>query len=187
MQTLPGFKRVVTGHDANGKATVALSGPTPSVFNLQAVPGTVFHEIWNTSAAPALIDNADDPTLKPLQLSPGALGSVIRVVDIPPDAVQNAVSPEAAAQAFAEIGQAHAGTGSADSRHRLMHRTETVDYGIVTEGEVWLVLDDQDVHLRRGDVVVQRGTNHAWSNRTEHMARMVFILLDGQFAQGIAP
>jgi quercetin dioxygenase-like cupin family protein len=64
-----------------------------------------------------------------------------------------------------------------------MHRTETLDYGIVTEGEVWLVLDDEEVHLTRGDVVVQRGTNHAWSNRTEAMARMVFILLDGRFTQ----
>lgn len=185
MHTLPGFKRVVTGHDADGKATVAISGPTATVVELQAVPGTVFHEIWNTATSPAPIDNGDDPTRKPLQLSPGALGSVIRVVDIPPDSAQNTISSEAAAQAFAEIGQAHAGTATATDRHRLMHRTETVDYGIVTEGEVWLVLDDQDVHLSRGDVVVQRGTNHAWSNRTEQMARMVFILLDGRFAQGL--
>jgi hypothetical protein len=173
---------VVTGHDAQGRAVVASFGATANVFALQAVPGTVFHEIWNSSGSPALLDNADDPTSKPLQLSPGPLGSVIRVVDIPPDSVQNQVSDAAAAAAFAEIGQAHAGTRQANSRHKLMHRTETLDYGIVTEGEVWLVLDDTEVHLKRGDVVVQRGTNHAWSNRTEAMARMVFILLDGRFA-----
>ncbi|WP_223462004.1 cupin domain-containing protein [Pseudomonas sp. GL-RE-19] len=183
MQSLPGFKRIVTGHNPDGSATVAHCGVMPNTFALQSVPGTVFHEIWNTSASPVPINNADDPTSRPLQLSPGPLGSVIRVVDIPPDSVQNNVSAEDAAAAFAEIGQAHAGTGQADSKHKLMHRTETVDYGIVTEGEVWLVLDDQEVHLCRGDVVVQRGTNHAWSNRTESMARMVFILLDGQFAQ----
>lgn len=74
-------------------------------------------------------------------------------------------------------------TGKADSKHKLMHRTETLDYGIVTEGEVWLVLDDGEVHLKRGDIVVQRGTNHAWSNRSEQMARMVFILLDGRYAE----
>jgi uncharacterized cupin superfamily protein len=100
--------------------------------------------------------------------------------------VQNQVSAEDAAAAFAEIGQAHAGTGQADSKHKLMHRTETLDYGVVTEGEVWLVLDGEDVHLKRGDIVVQRGTNHAWSNRTEQMARMVFILLDGQYAADLA-
>jgi hypothetical protein len=182
LQELPSFKRVVTGHNASGQAVVASSGPTPNVFPLAAVPGTVFHEIWNSSASPALLDNACDPTAKPLQLSPSPLGSVIRVVDIPPDSLQNQISPEDAAAAFAEIGQAHAGTSQAGSKHKLMHRTETLDYGIVTEGEVWLVLDEEDVHLKRGDVVVQRGTNHAWSNRTEAMARMVFILLDGRFA-----
>lgn len=182
MQALPPFKRVVTGHNADGDAIVASNGPTPSVFPLLAVPGTVFHELWNTSASPALLDNASDPTRKPLQLSPGPQGSVIRVVDIPPDSVQNQVSDEDAAAVFAEIGESHAGSGRANARHKLMHRTETLDYGIVTEGEVWLVLDEEEVHLKRGDVVVQRGTHHAWSNRTDAMARMVFILLDGCFA-----
>lgn len=182
MQALTPFKRVVTGHDANGRAVIASCGPTVSVFALQAVPGTVFHELWNSSASPALLDNGDDPTGKPLQLSPDPHGSVIRVVDIPPDSVQNRVSAAEAAAVFAEIGQSHASTGDGNARHKLMHRTETLDYGIVTEGEVWLVLDDQEVQLKRGDVVVQRGTNHAWSNRTEAMARMVFILLDGRFA-----
>ena len=183
MDQLPGFKRVVTGHSAEGRAVVVHCSAAPNTFALQSVPGTVFHEIWNTSASPAPVDNGDDPTARPLHLSPSPLGSLIRVVDIPPDSVQNQVSAEAAAAAFAEIGQAHAGTGHANSRHKLMHRTETVDYGIVTEGEVWLVLDEGEVHLTRGDVVVQRGTNHAWSNRTEAMARMVFVLLDGRFAQ----
>lgn len=182
MQALAPFKRVVTGHDAQGRAVVASSGPTPNAFALAAVPGTVFHEIWNSSASPVPLDNADDPSNKPLQLSPGPQGSVIRVVDIPPDSVQNQVSDENAAAVFAEIGEARAGTGPANGKHKLMHRTETLDYGIVTEGEVWLVLDEEEVHLTRGDVVVQRGTNHAWSNRTESMARMVFILLDGRFA-----
>ena len=186
MQQLPGFKRVVTGHDAHGLAVVARSGPTPNNFPLKAVPGTVFYEVWNSTASPAVLDNGDDPTDQPLLLSPMPLGSVIRVVDIPPDSVQNQVSAADAAAAFAEIGQAHAGTSQADSKHKLMHRTETLDYGVVTEGEVWLVLDGEDVHLKRGDIVVQRGTNHAWSNRTEQMARMVFILLDGQYAADIA-
>ncbi|WLH33076.1 cupin domain-containing protein [Pseudomonas sp. FP2196] len=182
MQTLPAFKRVVTGHNAQGHAVVASSGPTPNVFPLLAVPGTVFYELWNTVASPVLLDNASDPSAQPLRLSPGPQGSVIRVVDIPPDSVQNQVSDENAAAVFAEIGELHAGTGQGAGKHKLMHRTETLDYGIVTEGEVWLVLDEEEVHLKRGDVVVQRGTNHAWSNRTEAMARMVFILLDGRFA-----
>ncbi|HEK1690063.1 TPA: cupin domain-containing protein [Pseudomonas putida] len=183
MQSLATFKRVVTGHDSQGQAVVTSCGPTAHDFALKAVPGTVFYEVWNSAGSPALLDNGDDPTARPLQLSPGPLGSVIRVVDIPPDSLQNQVSAEQAAAAFAEIGEAHAGTGNAHSKHKLMHRTETLDYGIVTEGEVWLVLDGDEVHLKRGDIVVQRGTNHAWSNRTAQMARMVFILLDGRYAE----
>lgn len=186
MQALPGFKRVVTGHSEQGLAVVATCGPTPNNFPLKAVPGTVFYEVWNSGDSPAPLDNADDPTNKPLQLSPTPLGSLIRVVDIPPDSVQNQVSTDDAAAAFAEIGEAHAGTGQADAKHKLMHRTETLDYGIVTEGEVWLVLDGEEVHLNRGDIVVQRGTNHAWSNRTDKMARMVFILLDGRYVAELA-
>lgn len=183
MQSLPAFKRVVTGHDAEGQAVVASCGPTPNNFPLKAVPGTCSTKSGTVLNGPATLDNGDDPTAQPLQLSPGPLGSVIRVVDIPPDSVQNQVSAEDAAAVFAEIGEASAGTGKADSKHKLMHRTETLDYGIVTEGEVWLVLDDGEVHLKRGDIVVQRGTNHAWSNRSEQMARMVFILLDGRYAE----
>lgn len=182
MQALSPFKRVVTGHDDQGQAVVALQGAPAQSIAIKAVPGTVFHELWRTTQCPAHLDNAADPVTGPLQLSPPPAGSLIRVVDIPPDSVQNQVSAAQAAAAFAEIGQAHAGTGTPDSRHRLMHRTQTLDYGIVTEGEVWLVLDDSEVRLQRGDVVVQRGTNHAWSNRTEQMARMVFILLDGRYA-----
>lgn len=185
MQSLPPFKRVVTGHSAAGTALAALVGAVPNSVDLKAVPGTVFHEVWNSDTSPAALDNGADPTLKPLVLSPATLGSLIRVVDIPPDSVQNQVSDASAAAVFAEIGEAHAGTGQRDSKHKLMHRTETLDYGIVTEGEVWLVLDDEDVHLKRGDIVVQRGTNHAWSNRTENMARMVFILLDGRYADSL--
>jgi quercetin dioxygenase-like cupin family protein len=64
--------------------------------------------------------------------------------------------------------------------HPLMHRTDTVDYGIVLSGEIYLVLDKQETLLKAGDVVVQRGTNHAWSNRSDKPCRMAFILVDGK-------
>jgi hypothetical protein len=186
MNALPPVRRIVTGHDADGRSVVVLQGAPPS-FALQAVPGTVFHEIWRTAGIPMLTREEPDPALGPLQLAPPPAGSRIRVVDIPPDSVQNAISADQAAAAFAEIGAAHAGTGAEDgTRHRLMHKTETVDYGILVAGELWLVLDESEVRLRVGDVVVQRGTNHAWSNRTETMARMVFILLDASPAEGAA-
>jgi uncharacterized cupin superfamily protein len=66
-----------------------------------------------------------------------------------------------------------------------MHRTQTVDYGIVLDGEVVLVLDDSETVLRAGDVVVQRGTNHRWENRSGTTARVAFILIDGAFTPGL--
>src|SRR5262245_53915496 len=104
MSELPPVRRVVTGHNRDGRAIVSLDGAPPTVFSLQAVPGTFFHEIWNTASSPVVVDNGADPTLKPLQLQPSPQGSLIRVVDIPPDATQNALSEEEAAAAFAEIG-----------------------------------------------------------------------------------
>jgi len=181
---LPGFKRVVTGHDAQGCAVIAMQG-APFRFDLAAVPGTVFHEIWNTTATPVPLDNASDPTRGPLKLGPPPAGSRIRVVDIPPDAVQNGISEEDVASAFAAIGASHASTAGGSERHRLMHRTETLDYGILIAGSLWLVLDEGEIELHPGDIVVQRGTNHAWSNRTDQMARMVFVLLDGRYTEAV--
>ena len=67
-----------------------------------------------------------------------------------------------------------------------MHRTASIDYGIVLEGEITLVLDDAEVTLRAGDVVVQRGTDHAWANRGDVTAKVVFVLVDGEFDEGLS-
>ena len=181
--SLEPVRRVVTGHDASGRAVIASDGLPPRVVELAAVPGTIFHEIWSTDSVPSRVDNGPDPTVGELRLAPPPGGTRIRVVDIPPDSVQDAVSPEEAAAAFAEMGgsEAHGAGGP----HALMHRTESVDYGIVLAGEVWLVVEDGETRLQPGDVVVQRGTNHAWSNRTEATARMAFVLIDGVFSDEI--
>jgi uncharacterized cupin superfamily protein len=67
----------------------------------------------------------------------------------------------------------------------FMHRTETIDYGLVLEGEIFLLLDDSEAHLRAGDVVIQRGTLHAWENRSDRLARMAFVLVDGAFSEEV--
>jgi Cupin domain len=184
--SLPTVRRIVTGHNERSKAVIATDGAPPRVIELKAVPGTVFYEIWNTNASPAPIDNGEDPTLRKLQLHPTPQGSIIRVVDIPPDAIHNSISDEAIADGFAQIGAKSAATHQYGSPHKLMHRTETIDYGILLSGELWLVLDEDETRLSPGDIVIQRGTNHAWSNRTNETARMLFILLDGKFTEGIA-
>jgi mannose-6-phosphate isomerase-like protein (cupin superfamily) len=183
--SLPSVRRVVTGHNENGRAIISMDGAPPTIVPLQAVPGTVFYEMWNTTTSPVRIDNGADPTIKPLQLRPTPRGSMIRVLDIPPDSSQNQISDADAAAAFAEIGAANVGTGHANGPHKLMHRTETIDYAIVISGELWLIVDEGETRLGPGDIVIQRGTNHAWSNRTEQPARIVFVLLDGKFADEV--
>lgn len=181
------IRRIVTGHDSKGKAIVVEAGPLPTVVPVETIPGTVFHEIWSTGATPAPVGNGPDPTLGSLTLPPPRHGTRIRVVDIPPD-TDDFLRHGAARMkdAFTQIGDVAASTVKADSPHPLMHRTESIDYGIVLEGEMTLVLDDSDVLLHQGDVVVQRGTNHAWANRSGRMCRMLFVLVDGRYEPDLA-
>lgn len=183
----PAIHRVVTGHRADGCAIVIENGPLPRVEELAAIPGTVFHEVWCTAGAPARVDNGPDPTLGPLSLPPPPLGTRIRFVDIPPDTPEFLAHGAARMKAaFAQIGDEAASTVQAHSPHPLMHRTESVDYGIVIDGEMTLVLDEDEVLLKPGSVVVQRGTNHAWANRSGKPCRMLFVLVDGRYAPEIA-
>jgi Cupin domain len=183
--SLKPVRRVVTGHDRNRRSIISSDG-APTIVPFKAVPGTMFYELWNTNEMPVPIDNGADPTHRPLQLQPTQHGSIIRIVDIPPDSVQNKVSAEDVAAAFASMGAGHAVEGQENARHKIMHRTQSIDYGIVLSGEVWLLVDEGEVKLGPGDIVIQRGTNHAWSNRTEEMTRIAFILLDGRFSEDVA-
>jgi quercetin dioxygenase-like cupin family protein len=190
--TFPPIHRVVTGHDPNGDAVVTSEGPLPTVIELKAVPGTVFHEVWCTSATPPLIDNGPDPTMGPLMLPPPEHGTRIRFVDFPPDTQQLFSSGTDEVRAgFSEIGGAGASTVHTGAPHPLMHRTQTVDYGVVIEGELTLIVDKGEVNLKPGSVVVQRGTNHAWANRSGKPCRMLFVLVDAAYeaaiAQALAP
>ncbi|RAM65332.1 cupin [Herbaspirillum rubrisubalbicans] len=185
--SFPPIHRVVTGHDAQGHSIVSSDGPLPTVVDIAAIPGTLFHEVWSTSATPAPVDNGLDPTLGAMVLSPPELGTRMRFVDIPPDTEEFLASARSKMHdAFSQIGEAEASTMQADSPHPLMHRTESVDYGIVIEGEMTLVLDRGEVALKPGSVVIQRGTNHAWANRSGKPCRMLFILIDGQYDAAIA-
>lgn len=173
------FKRIVTGHDARGRAILSSAGAPPAVFPIKSVPGLQFTEVWRTFASPVPIDNGPDPTLAPLRLLPTRNGSVIRVLDIPPGGTHE-TDARAAAESFAAIGASHTVVAGSDS-HPFMHRTETVDYGILIAGAIWLVVDEGEILLAPGDIAIQRGTSHAWSNRSDRPARLVFVLLDGQY------
>jgi mannose-6-phosphate isomerase-like protein (cupin superfamily) len=179
-------RRIVTGHDARGRSVVQEDGPPARVATLGGESGTTFHEIWNTRSAPAPIDRASgEPDEAGISLlPPPAGGTRIRILDIPPDDGTVAALPREAVKAlFEAIGAGHA--LAEDPPHPLMHRTETVDYGIVLEGELVLILDESETVVRAGDVIVQRGTSHAWANRSNADARIAFVLVDGRFEDGL--
>ena len=122
----------------------------------KAPDGALFYEIWATAATPAPIDAAEpDPAEGSVTVPPAPGGTKIRINEFPP----GVVSP--------------------------VHRTQSVDYGIVLDGQMVLVLDDTETVLRPGDVVVQRGTGHRWENRSGQAARMAFILVDGAFTEDL--
>lgn len=176
------IRRIVTGHDGSGKAVVLLDGPAPNVVTSEHRPGGRTN-LWRTTGAPADYGGDRDEaaadvafTLEPL---PG--GTNFRISEYPPESEAPSEGADFR-KAFAEVGGAH--RLSEGARHPMMHRTETVDYAIVLEGEIVMLLDDQDVPLRAGDVVIQRGTNHCWVNRSDRLARIAFILIDGVGADG---
>lgn len=182
--------RVVTGHDPNGKAVITLKGHVDNVITFEEAGGHVLYEIWRTGAAPSVIDNGSDPTLGATTLHPVAGGTVCRIVDFPPDPDLDPVEhAERLKSAFRHLGDENAHLASKDGKaspHPFMHRTETVDYGMVLEGEIVLVLDDSETVLGPGSIVVQRGTSHAWANKSDRLCRMLFILIDAKFDPAIA-
>lgn len=181
------IRRVVTGHDSNGKAVVISDGPAPAHDN-PLRPGQVANEIWKTGAMPVPIARQEpDPVAGPRQLHPSPRGTILRVSLIPPesDEVRN-LTPEQARERFGKIGNAGASTFGKGGRHPLMHRTQSVDYAVVLEGEITMMLDDEDVHLEAGDIVIQRGTSHAWSNRSGKPVKMLYVLIDGELEPELA-
>jgi mannose-6-phosphate isomerase-like protein (cupin superfamily) len=180
-------RRVVTGHNSTGGAIIQSDG-APTRVQVIGGNGPIFHEIWNTPETPARIDpDGGEPPEAQLTLTPPHHGTRIRVLDIPPEIEEfTAIDAATARRHFAEMGAAESSThGGGEARHPYMHRTETIDYGIVLDGEITLIVDEGETTVRAGDIVVQRGTNHGWSNRSGRNCRIAFILIDGQFAGGL--
>lgn len=186
---MTGFiRRVVTGHDASGKAIVIADGLTPRLTTNPLRPGHRSTEIWKTSATPVTITAREtDPTLEPRTIQPPKNGTVVRIAELEPESdALLSVAPEHAREIFKASGNENASTWGRGGRHPMMHRTETLDYVIILEGELVMLLDDQDVLLKQGDVVIQRGTHHAWSNRSGKKVRLMYVLIDGQYDATLA-
>jgi mannose-6-phosphate isomerase-like protein (cupin superfamily) len=178
------IRRVVTGHDARGKAVVIYDGPTLNVNRPPNRPGNSVHNFWIESKTPTSVaGNADTATAdKKISLEPPPGGHIFRVVEYGPEGAWiKDVDRTKAREMFADVGAAHASDPDANPPHPFMHKTRTIDYAIVMSGEIYAVLDDSETLLKAGDVLIQRGTNHAWSNRSNKPCRIAFILIDGTF------
>lgn len=180
-------RRVVTGHDQDARSVVLSDAPPTRVKQIGGPGGPTFFEVWSTRETPVTIDRqSGEPVENDLVLAPPKGGTRVRVIDFAPegDAIPNLTAADAAAK-FGEMGGAEAVRAHAGAPHPLMHRTQTLDYGIVLEGELTLVLDQGECTIRAGDIVIQRGTNHAWANRSGKNCRVAFVLIDGKFVDGL--
>jgi uncharacterized cupin superfamily protein len=181
-------RRIVCIDNDQGKSEAISDGPSPDVRTDPARPGFASTRIWVTDRTPARIQGIRETLDKPHTLEPPPGGSVCRVVDFPPDdAFKGKVGAKEVRAYFAAMGSPGASTYSAQAPNPYMQKTQTLDFCLVLEGEITLVLDKEEVHLKAGDTVVQRGTNHAWSNRSGANCRMVFSSHDGAFVSGEPP
>jgi mannose-6-phosphate isomerase-like protein (cupin superfamily) len=151
-------RRVVTGHDAGGKSVAVSDGPPPQHHPMHGeAVGADFHEMWgDADTVPELTLRAGrEPNERPFTIMPVS-GHLLRILDVYP---------------LKDGG-----------KRTAMHRTRTLDYVVVIEGELVLILDDSELILKPGDVVVQRGTDHAWENRSGQIARAAFFHIDARFS-----
>jgi mannose-6-phosphate isomerase-like protein (cupin superfamily) len=181
------FRRVVTGHNTDGKAIIISDAPPVHIQLVGGPGGPTFFEVWHTLETPALIyARPDEGTETGLVLPPPKNGTRLRVIEFPPEGeeIRKLTGADAAAK-FKSMGDEKASTSTEGAPHPLMHRTKTVDYGIVLEGEITLILDRGETTITAGDIIIQSGTNHAWANRSGKICRMAFILIDGEFTSEI--
>lgn len=169
------IRRVVTGHHADGRSTVITDGPAPNVKQRQA--GNASTLLWVTEESPAGVSGSADRAARDIGVPPPPCGSIFRIAEFPPHSGGEVRDHAALLRDFG-IGEDVA--PGYPPRHPAIHRTRTIDYVIVLEGEIDLLLDDGEVRLGAGDVVIQRGSNHAWINRSGKLCRLGMVFIDAQ-------
>ena len=153
------FRRIITGEGSGGNATILVDEDCPNSHAILGIPEFAVTELWKTTETPAQLGAHDaDPAAGPTTVPPPPGGTVLRVVEFPPD------------KAWSDT--------PAGSRGAMMHRTASIDYAFVIDGEIYAVLDEGETLMRPGDFLIQRGTNHAWSNRSDKPAHLLFVLID---------
>lgn len=171
-------RRVVTGKDPSGKAVVAIDAVAANV-HVRSEMGVANTLLWVTDATPADLSDPADAGGRKIGIIPPPNGTVFRIIEFAPEKDVRA-DYQTRLALIRSIGLAPEGPSRDHPRDPGMHRTQTIDYAIVLSGEVELLLDDTDVHLKAGDVVIQRGTNHAWANRGDKPCQIAFVLIDAK-------
>lgn len=174
---LPPIRRIVTGIDASGRSRIVEDAPASSIRTVAERPGYRAVNVWRTEETPVRI-GAPDTTANHKGILPPKKGTILRIIDFPPEPRNEGELRRQLDSTFGGIYK-DAAHDRRPGKHPGMHRTETVDYAIVLEGEIWAVMDEGETLMRAGDVLIQRGTNHAWANRSARTARIAFVLIDG--------
>jgi mannose-6-phosphate isomerase-like protein (cupin superfamily) len=164
---------VVTGHDARGKSVFLSDGLAPNVKEMSAMPGLALTDLWETAGAPARNEGDADAAARPVHLEPPRNGTILRIVEFPPDSAWRGKTD--GREGFDSIGAGHA--QDAHSSDPMMHTTATVDYIIVLKGEIHAIMDTGETLLKPGDVLIQRGTNHSWSVRGDEPCIIAAVLV----------
>ncbi|HZQ00613.1 MAG TPA: cupin domain-containing protein [Reyranella sp.] len=167
------IRRVVTGHDKNGKSVFIMDGKAPNVLEMASMPGVALTDLWRTKSSPASNSGNADAATGKIKLEPPSTGTILRIVEFPPDSKWRKSAD--ASKAFASIDAG--GAPDRASSDAMMHATATVDYIIVLKGEIYAILDKGEKLLKQGDVLIQRGTNHSWSVRGKEPAVVAAILV----------
>ena len=169
-------RRVLTGHDAGGRSTFIADDLAPNVKEMASMPGLALTDLWETKGAPASNAGDADAAARPVRLEPPKNGTILRIVEFPPDSQWRDGAD--GREAFKSIGAGHA-----KDRHSgdpMMHKTTTVDYIVVLKGEVYAIMETGEKLLRPGDILVQRGTNHSWSVRGTEPCIVAAILVSAK-------
>ena len=169
-------RRVLTGHDAQGRSRFIGDAEATNVKEMASMPGLALTDLWETDGAPASNAGERDAAARPVRLEPPRNGTLLRIVEFPPDSAWRGSADGKAA--FRSIGAGHA--QDAASSDPMMHRTSTVDYIIVLRGEIHAILETGEKLLRAGDILVQRGTNHSWSVRGNEPCIVAAVLVNAR-------
>jgi mannose-6-phosphate isomerase-like protein (cupin superfamily) len=170
------IRRVVTATGQDGKSYFLADGPAPNSKEMTGMTGLYLTDLWESAGPKARNDGTRDAADRPVRLEPSDGGTIFRIVEFPPD--KNWRGKGDSSKAFASVQAGHAPVSGHDDP--MMHITDTVDYLIVLKGEIYAVMDKGETLLRQGDVMIQRGTNHSWHNRSDAPCLVAAILVSAE-------